>query len=287
MVEKQDKNKNLVPRPPIVVVMGHVDHGKTALLDYIRKTNVDGKEAGGITQSIGAYEIIHNEKRITFIDTPGHEAFSKMRAHGANVADLAVLVVAADEGPKLQTQNALKYILEAEIPYVVALNKIDKANANIEKTKQDLAKINVLLEGHGGNVSCQEVSAKTGEGIPGFLDLILLAAELEGLTYDASAPASGVILTGHRNTQRGLTVGALITNGVLKKNDSIFTETAFGKIKILENFQSEQVDLLQPSAPAMILGFENLPEVGEAFSTERDAIAILQKKPKTAKKNEA
>ena len=151
-------------RPPIIAVMGHVDHGKTTLLDYIRKTNLASREAGGITQAIGAYEIVHNGREITFIDTPGHEAFSNMRAHGANIADLAILIVAADDGVKPQTKEALETILKSKTPYIVAINKIDKNNADIEKTKNDLLQLGVFLEGYGGNISYHLISAKTGRG---------------------------------------------------------------------------------------------------------------------------
>ncbi len=257
-------------RPPIVVVMGHVDHGKTKLLDYIRKTNVAEQEAGGITQSIGAYEIEHNQKKITFIDTPGHEAFSKMRERGARVADLAILVVAADEGVKPQTKDALKYILKEGITFIVAINKIDKPSANIEKIKQELGKEGVLLEGFGGNISWHAISAKTGEGIPDLLDLILLAAELENITYNPDAPASGVIITGHIDSHRGPAVGVVVIGGRLQKKQLISTESARGKIKILEDFRGNSVEFLESSAPAMILGFGTLPEVGEEFFTGAD-----------------
>lgn len=270
--EGSTKKNETRMRPPIVVVMGHVDHGKTALLDYIRKTNVVGKEAGGITQSIGAYEIEHGGKKVTFIDTPGHEAFSKMRGHGARVADLAILVVAADEGVKPQTEDALKYILKEKITFVVAINKIDKPNANIEKVKQELGKKGVLLEGFGGNVSWQAVSAKTGEGVNDLLDLILLAAELENLTYNPESPASGIVLTGHLDSRRGLVAGVIVTNGKLQRSQPLFTESAKGKVKILEDFQGNQIALLEPSAPAMILGFETLPEIGEEFFTDPSQI---------------
>lgn len=269
-------------RPPIVVVMGHVDHGKTKLLDYIRKTNVAEQEAGGITQSIGAYEITHEvthstnaqgaplARKITFIDTPGHEAFSKMRERGARVADLAILVVAADEGVKPQTKDALKYILKEKITFIVAINKIDKPSANIEKTKQELGKEGVFLEGFGGNVSWHAISARTGEGIPDLLDILLLAAELENITYNPDAPASGVILTGHIDPHRGPAVGVVVMDGRLQKKQLISTESAKGKIKILEDFRGNSFEFLEPSAPAMILGFGTLPEVGERFFTGAD-----------------
>lgn len=258
-------------RPPIIVVMGHVDHGKTTLLDYIRKTSIASREAGGITQAIGAYEIIYKEEKITFIDTPGHEAFSNMRAYGAKVADLAILVVAADDGVKPQTKEALQAILDAKIPYVVAVNKIDKNNADIERTKRDLLAANVALEGEGGNVSWQQISAKTGEGVSDLLDLILLATEMEELTSDLSAPASGVILTSRLDPRRGITTGVIVKDGTLTRGAVITTHHAKGKVKFLEDSTGKTVDSLMPSAPALIIGFEDLPQVGEPFLAGTEA----------------
>ena len=254
-------------RPPIVVVVGHVDHGKTSLLDYIRKTNVAGKEVGGITQSVGAYEIEHGDRKITFIDTPGHEAFSKMRARGAHIADVGILVVAADEGVKPQTKEALKALQDSKTPFVVALTKIDKPAADIDRIKNELMVSGVLLEGYGGNVSFQGVSSKTGEGIGELLDLILLASEMEDLSYDPAANASGIVLEAQLDNKRGNTVTIILKNGVLRRGDLIATETAKGKVKILENFLGESVSELAPSSPAVIIGFESLPAVGEEFKS--------------------
>jgi len=265
-------------RPPIVVIMGHVDHGKTTLLDYIRKTNVVTREAGGITQSIGAYEIEHGGKKVTFIDTPGHEAFSKMRAHGALAADLAILVVGADDGVKPQTKEALKFIKEAKIPFIVAINKIDKQNADIEKAKQDLAQNEIFLEGYGGNVSWQAISAKTGEGINELLDLVILATELENLTYTKNQEGAGFILSSRRDSKRGVLAVGVLKNGALGINQLIATETAKGKIKILEDFAGKNVKHLEPSAPALILGFENLPQIGEEFLSGPNALKIHKTK---------
>ncbi|MEK7547033.1 MAG: translation initiation factor IF-2 [Patescibacteria group bacterium] len=290
---KNPKTENLLQRPPIVAVMGHVDHGKTTLLDYIRKTNVAEREAGGITQSIGAYEIeVHpldepksreseanrgiprqtprddfaSIRKITFIDTPGHEAFTKMRSRGANIADLAILVVAADEGLKPQTKESIKILEETKTQFVVAITKIDKNNADIERVKNELASNNVLLEGYGGQISYQPVSAKTGEGVNELLDLILLSAEIEHLTYDKNAVASGYILEAKMDRQRGLEASVIVKNGVIKVGEFISTETAKGKIKILENFLGKSAKELSPSSPALIIGFETLPQVGEEFS---------------------
>jgi translation initiation factor IF-2 len=268
---------SLKPRPPIIVVMGHVDHGKTTLLDYIRKSNVASREAGGITQAIAAYEIEHpsigpgNKKKITFIDTPGHEAFSKMRSRGTAAADLAILVVAADEGVKPQTQEVINILNETKTPFVVALNKIDKPGANIEKTKGDLATAGVVVEGYGGQVSYQGISAKTGQGVDELLDHLILEAEVQNLTYDPEANASGYVLEARKNPQRGIEVSVIITNGTLKPGLQIATETASGKVKILEDFTGKSAKALEPSAPALILGFEKMPEVGEMFYTGDDA----------------
>jgi len=212
-------------RPPIIAVMGHVDHGKTTLLDYIRKTSLASHEAGGITQAIGAYEINHGGKRITFIDTPGHEAFANMRTHGANIADLAILVIAADDGVKPQTKEALETILKSKTPFIVAINKIDKNNADIEKTKKDLLQIGVFLEGYGGNVSYHLISAKTGEGVNELLDLILLATELENLEID-NKTVSGVVITSRMDSRRGIVSGLILKNGTLKLGQHIATASA-------------------------------------------------------------
>jgi translation initiation factor IF-2 len=253
-------------RPPIVVVMGHVDHGKTTLLDYIRKANIAAREAGGITQATAAYEIEHADRKITFIDTPGHEAFTAMRSRGAQVADLAILVIAADEGVKPQTKEAIQIILDAKTPFIVAINKVDKTGGNVDKARNDLAAAGVLLEGYGGQVSYCVVSAKTGEGVDGLLDLILLAADVEDLTYDATAPASGFILEAKRDPKRGIEAAVIVKNGTLSRGDAVHTRSAFGKVKILENFLGKTVSELEPSAPAIIIGFEKIPQVGEEFA---------------------
>ncbi len=278
MTENQEKN--LLPRPPIVVVMGHIDHGKTALLDFIRKTNIMAKEAGGITQSIGAYEIAHNGKKITFIDTPGHEVFSKMRARGAKVADLGILVVAADEGVKPQTKEAIEILNESKTPFVVAINKTDKTNADIERVKQELMQAGVLLEGFGGNISWQAISAKTGRGINELLDLILLAAEMEGLTYNPGAKARGIIIESKMDSSRGLTAITIVKDGLLRVGDEVATASAAGKIKILEDFLGERVDQLSPSSPALIIGFETLPQIGEEFFSGKIELVEIQPQQK-------
>ncbi|MEK7566454.1 MAG: translation initiation factor IF-2 [Patescibacteria group bacterium] len=274
IVTQNTELSGLIPRSPVVVIMGHVDHGKTTLLDTIRKTNVAAREAGGITQSTGAYEILHKvqddfatkTRKITFIDTPGHEAFSNMRSRGATVADLAILIVAADDGVKPQTKESIQTLEETKTPFVVAINKIDKPNADIEKTINDLMQNGVYLEGRGGNISWQNISAKSGQGIDELLDLVLLAAEVENLTYSpASEFAEGIILEAKRDNQRGVTASAIVKNGVLKAGDYIATKTMRGKIKLLENFKGEKIQEALPSSPVLILGFDDLPIVGEIF----------------------
>lgn len=255
-------------RPPIVVVMGHVDHGKTTLLDYIRKSNVAGKEAGGITQSIGAYEIAHNNQLITFIDTPGHEAFSKMRQRGAKAADLGILVVAGDDSVQNQTKEAFKILEESRTPIIVAINKIDKPSVDVNRVKNDLAQAGILVEGYGGSISWQAISAKTGQGINELLDLILLATELENLDYNPEAPAEGFILESRMDSKKGIIVTGIVKNGKLKVGEEIFSSGASGKIKSMENFLGKRIFEAVPSNPILILGFTSLPKVGDEFATD-------------------
>jgi len=262
---KASESKNLLPRPPIVAVVGHVDHGKTSLLDYIRKTNLVSREAGGITQSTGAYEIGHDGKKITFIDTPGHEAFSKMRERGAKAADVAILVVAADEGVKPQTVEAIKILRESETPFIVAITKTDKPNANVDKVKNELLSNEVLLEGLGGDVSWQAISSKTGEGIGDLLNLVLLMGEVLDLKFDKDAPASGFVIESLKDMRRGVVAHLVVVDGTLRIGDEIKTASSLGKIKVLENFLGKNIKELLPSSPASVMGFESLPLVGEEF----------------------
>jgi len=261
----EEKNQNLIYRPPVVVILGHVDHGKTSILDCIRKTHIVEKEAGGITQHIGAYEIEKDGKKITFIDTPGHEAFSAMRSRGAKVADIAVLVVAADEGVKPQTKEAIFHIKKTKIPIIVALNKIDKPQANPERVKQELQKEGILVEDFGGKIPSVNVSATTNQGIEELLELILLVAEMENLKTDVTAPAEGVIIESYLDSKQGPTTTAILLQGKLEPNQIIGTNSTFGKIKSLENFQGVPLFEALPSQPVIILGFENVPEIGEKF----------------------
>jgi translation initiation factor IF-2 len=261
----EEKNENLITRPPVVVVLGHVDHGKSSILEAIKDLKIRAKEAGGITQHIGAYEIEHQGKKITFIDTPGHEAFSAIRSRGAKTADIAVLVVAGEEGVKPQTKEAILHIKKTEIPMLVAINKIDKPEADPEKVKRELAEENILVESMGGGVPSVNVSAKTGQGIPELLEIILLLAEMEDLKTNISKPAEGVVIESYLDAKRGPTATLLLRNGVLKKGEVVGTSSAAGRIRILEDFQGNPVEKVLPSAPAVVVGFEQTPGVGEKF----------------------
>ncbi len=261
------KNRNLIPRPPVVVIMGHVDHGKTKLLDYIRKTNVAEKEAGGITQHIGAYEIIYKNRKITFLDTPGHEAFSKLRGRGAKAADIAVLVVAADDGVKPQTIEALEHIKHADLPFIVAINKIDKPGANPEKVKKELAENDALVESWGGKVPSVEISAKQGINVNQLLDLIELLADLNDFKADLQKPGEGIIIETNLDSRRGIVASLLILDGTLKIGDYISSSEATGKIKMLEDFLGHPVESAAFSSPVLAIGFTKLPLIGEKFAT--------------------
>ncbi len=266
---KKEKD-NLIARPPVVVILGHVDHGKTAILETIKGLKIAEKESGGITQHIGAYEVEHSGKKITFIDTPGHEAFSSMRSRGARVADVAVLVVAADEGVKPQTEEAIEHIRGVGIPMVVAINKIDKPEANSEKVTQQLAEKEVYLESLGGKIPSSLVSVKEKKGFEDLLETILLVAEMEELKADPSLLAQGVIVESHLDSFKGPTAVLIVESGTLNKGDIIATKSSVGKVKALESFQGEVIKKALPSAPAVIFGFEKIPFVGENFKVFPD-----------------
>ncbi len=280
MVKQNKEKQNIVTRPPIVVVLGHVDHGKTTLLDTIRKTNIAAKESGGITQHIGAYQVEHNDKLITFIDTPGHEAFGQMRSRGANVADIAVVVIAADEGVKPQTKEALDIVKNANLPYIVALNKIDKPNSDPDKVKRELAENGVMLEGWGGDISSLPISAKSGEGIPDLLDLILLLAEGGELIAEPSAPASGVVIEAHKDQKRGSLATLLVRQGTLKVSATLVIGGQVGRARSLENFLLKPIEEAGPSTPVLISGLSEVSDVGETFiavSSVKEAEEIIAK----------
>ncbi len=286
LMEDIKPNKNLINRPPVVVVLGHVDHGKSSILEVIHDFKITEKEAGGITQHIGAYEIGHKDKKITFIDTPGHEAFSAMRSRGAKVADIAILVIAADEGVKAQTKEAISHIKKADLPFIVALNKIDRPGANPEKTKRELSKLEVLVESLGGKVPSVEISAKTGKNIEELLDLILLVSEMEELKGDFKKTAEGVLIEAYLDSQRGPTATLLIRDGTLKIDDIVGTASTFGKIKILEDFQGKSINQAFPSMPVITLGFEKVPRIGEKFKVFPDLESTKRSIKKEIKERE-
>ncbi|OGI82215.1 translation initiation factor IF-2 [Candidatus Nomurabacteria bacterium RIFCSPLOWO2_02_FULL_44_12] len=286
-MEKKDGKQNIVERAPVVVVMGHIDHGKSTLLDYIRKTNIVEKEAGSITQHISAYEVeVPTPKefgsgsrpqasgKITFLDTPGHEAFSKMRARGAEVADIAILVVSAEDGVKPQTIEAWKTIVESNTPAIVAINKIDKPGANVEKTKTQLAENEIYLENYGGKVPFALISAKTGEGVDSLLSLILILAQLESFIGSPAELASGYVIESSLDPKRGVQATLIIKNGTLKKGLAVAASDSICSTRIIENFRGEVIDEATFSSPIRLVGWDKIPEIGsqfKAFDKKREA----------------
>jgi len=258
--------KNAIPRPPVVAVMGHVDHGKTSLLDALRGSNVVKGEAGGITQHISAYQIEHNDRAITFLDTPGHEAFAAIREHGAQLTDLVVLVVAADDGVKPQTIEAIRFARKAGVKIIVAINKIDKEGADPNHVKQQLAEQDLLVEEWGGDTIVQEVSAKTKQGINELLDIILLVADVEELRASVEVPAAGLIIESHIEHGRGPIAHALVEEGVLKNGDYIVAGATYAHIRRLESTNGTSIADARPSTPVVITGFKTLPEFGDQFT---------------------
>ncbi len=264
-------------RSPVIAVMGHIDHGKSSLLDYIRKTNVVAGEAGGITQHVAAYVALHNGRPATFLDTPGHEAFKALRARGAAAADIAILVVAADEGVMPQTLDALAAIKEAGIPFIVALTKIDKPGADEERAKASLLEHGIYLEGLGGDIAYAPISSKTGAGVPELLDLVLLAADLTGLSADPGHPATGFVLEATQDPKRGASATLIVKDGTLAKGAFVVAGAAYAPIRFIENFRGERVERAGPSEPARISGFSTLPPSGALFSvagTKKEAEAL-------------
>ncbi len=283
-----------IERPPIVAVLGHVDHGKSTLLDFIRKSNTVAKEAGGITQHVAAYEVEREKKgikkRITFIDTPGHAAFSAIRARGATAADIAILVVAADDGVKAQTLEALKSIRDAGTPFIVAINKIDKPTADQERAIRMLLDQEVYLEKYGGDVPWAAISAKTGAGVEELLDLILLVAEIEGFTGDTSAPAKGYVIEAHRDQKRGLAATLIIADGTLRFGMAVLAGRSLAPVRIMENHAGKNITEASFSSPIQLVGFDMLPEVGEefhAYPSKKDAERARPAAPLAGKQNAA
>ncbi len=266
-------------RPPIVTILGHVDHGKTTLLDFIRKSTVAAREHGGITQHIGAYQVEHNGKKVTFIDTPGHAAFEKMRSRGAKVADIAVLVVAIDDGIMPQTVEAIKHIQEAKVPMVVAVNKIDlpgiEKNVQLQKINKKLSDHKIQVEQYGGDVPIVTLSAKIGEGVGDLLENIILVAEINELKGDPNLPASGVVIEANLDKFKGPIATILVRNGTLKKGDQVVLGAVTGKIRGMFDYLGKAVDQAGPSTPVEVLGFEGVPAVGAALGEEA---AVAEKK---------
>jgi translation initiation factor IF-2 len=259
--------------------MGHVDHGKSSLLDYIRKANVVAGEAGGITQHVAAYIAEHDGRHITFLDTPGHAAFKALRERGAQAADIAILVVAADEGVMPQTLEALAAITEAKIPYVVAITKIDKNNADIERAKSSMLEHGIYLEGLGGEIPYAPISAKTGEGVPELLDLVLLAADLAELSADPEVPAEGFVLEASQDPKRGAAATLVVKEGTLVTGSFVVAGSAYAPVRFIEDFRGGRVETAGPSEPARISGFNTLPAAGAIFTlakTKKEAEALAR-----------
>ncbi|MDO8575358.1 MAG: translation initiation factor IF-2 [bacterium] len=273
----------LKSRPPVVVIMGHIDHGKSTLLDYIRKSNITEKEAGGITQHLGAYEVAHIPEEgkgggksglITFLDTPGHSAFSGIRTRGASAADIAILIVSAEDGFKPQTKEAFETITKANIPYIVAITKIDKPSANVEKTKMSLVENGIYLEGLGGDIPFVPISSITGEGVSDLLDLIILMAEMAELKSDENVPAKGIIVEAHLDQKKGIAATLIIKEGTLSSGMYIVANDAISPIRIFENCYGRPIKEAKPGRPATVIGFDKIPELGsifESFNSKKEA----------------
>jgi translation initiation factor IF-2 len=270
-LEEKDVPEDLEPRPPIATVMGHVDHGKTKLLDYIRKSNVVAGEAGGITQHIGAYEVmLENGKSITFLDTPGHEAFTAMRARGAKVTDIVIIVIAADDNVMPQTREAINHALAAQVPIVFAINKIDKPNANPEKVKEELSKMNILVEDWGGNYQSQEISAKAGTNVNILLDKVMLEAEMLNLMANPTRLALGTVIESSLDKGRGYVSKLLVQNGTLKIGDMVLAGSTYGKVKAMYNERNQAIREAGPSTPLLMLGLNGAPQAGDIFNVMTD-----------------
>ena len=282
IVEEEDKEEDLRPRAPIVTVMGHVDHGKTSLLDYIRKANVIAGEAGGITQHIGAYHVsLEDGRKITFLDTPGHEAFTAMRARGAKVTDIAIIIVAADDNVMPQTKEAINHAMAAGVPIVFAINKIDKPAANPDKIKEELANMNFLVEEWGGKYQSQDISAKKGLGVAELMEKVLLEAEMLELKANPDRRATGSIIESSLDKGRGYVATVLVSNGTLKMGDIVLAGTSYGKVKAMFNERNQRIKQAGPSEPALILGLNGAPAAGDTFhviETEQEAREIANKR---------
>ena len=284
--EVNDKDEDLVSRPPVVTIMGHVDHGKTTLLDAIRKTNVALGEAGGITQAISAYQVKYNEKLITFIDTPGHAAFTEMRARGASITDIVIIIVAADDGVMPQTREAIDHAKAAGVPIIVAINKMDKPGANPDKVMTEMAEAGLMPEQWGGDIIFTKLSAVTGEGISDLLENILLIADVNNYRANPNRYAMGTVVESRLNKHVGPVVTVLVQNGTLRLGDPIVVGTAFGKIRTLRNDMGEEITSALPSQPAEITGLNEVPSAGDrfmTFATEKEAKSIASERKEQAR----
>ena len=285
-----DNEENLVKRPPIVTIMGHVDHGKTTLLDYIRHTHVVMQEFGGITQHIGAYQTMYNGELITFIDTPGHAAFTEMRARGASVTDIVIIIVAADDGVMPQTKEAIDHAKAAGVPIIVAVNKIDKKDANIDRVLTEMNEAGITPEAWGGEVPFINISAHTGEGIDLLLETILTVAELENLRANPNRYASGAVIESRVDKNIGGVASFLILNGTLRIGDPIVVGTSYAKVRTMKNDRGEAIAQAGPSTPVEITGLTKNPSAGDkfmAFETEAEAKSIAEKRERLVKLNES
>ena len=284
--EVNDKEEDLVPRPPVVTIMGHVDHGKTTLLDTIRKTNVVEGEAGGITQAISAYQVKHNDQKITFIDTPGHAAFTEMRARGASITDIVIIIVAADDGVMPQTKEAIDHAKAANVPILVAINKIDKPEANPDRVMTELAEYGLTPEEWGGDTIFTKISAKQGTGIDELLENILLVAEMQEYKANPARYAMGTVIESRLDKQVGPIATVLIGNGTLRLGDPIVVGTSYGKVRTLKNDKGKEITEAEPSKPVEITGLSEVPEAGDkfmAFETEKEAHSISDQRKATSK----
>ena len=284
---REERTGNLQTRPPVVTVMGHVDHGKTSLLDAIREADVAGGEAGGITQHIGAYEAHIDGRRIVFIDTPGHEAFTRMRARGAKVTDIVVLVVAADDGVMPQTEEAISHARAASVPILVAINKIDKPEAQPERVKRQLADRGLMAEDWGGDTVMVEVSAKSKKNLPRLLEMVLLVGDMRELKADPDAPASGIVLESRVDKGRGPVATVLVQNGTLNVGDVFIVGAVYGKVRAMFNDRSQPIQKAGPSTPVEVLGLQGVPEAGDQFQVADEAKARHIVEYRQAKQREA
>jgi len=290
MAKKKQTQSNIGTRPPVVAIMGHIDHGKSTLLDYIRKSNIVDGEAGGITQHISAYEVIHGDRAITFLDTPGHAAFAKTRERGATTADIAILIVSAEDGVKEQTMGAYEFIKNSGIPFIVAINKIDSPKADVEKTKFSLVEKGIYLEGMGGDISYNEISAKAGTNVDELLDTILLAADLEELTGDANKLGEGIVLESSLDPKKGIQATLIIKDGTIVSGNYIVSGLSSAPVRIMEDFAGNTLKTATFSQPVRIIGFDKQPQAGDdfmVFNNKKEAQTYLKNyDPQTSKKEE-